>query len=416
MTPDSDSRSAAGNHGLAALRFSQYVIFLIGKLLAYSSHHMVVVAVGYQIYDITGDAMTLAYISLVLVCPTFFFALVTGYASDRIDRRTVLIGGYAGLALASGALWLISGLDLITSWWVYVALVINGTARAFLSPAVSAIIPNLVPREVFANAVSWNTVTTRATQIGGPALGGIIYLWGPEAVYATATIACLAGTLGCLWLAVRRPEPSGKPAGLGELLAGVVYVYRSKVILGVIIVDLIIILTASITAVLPIIAKDVLEVGPTGAGILRSAIALGGLSAALIMTRYPITRHAGQVMFIAAVVLALTTVAIGFSTSFLLSIVLMAIVGMADMINVNIRHTLVQIATPDNMRGRVTAVAMVAASSSTELGGFRAGALAAVMGIVPSIVVGGVVGLVLVALCWKLFPELARIQRYDRLD
>lgn len=402
--------------GFAALSHREFTIFAGSKLLAYSSHHMLVIAVGYQIYDLTGDAMALAYISLVMVCPTFLFALFTGYVSDRFDRRAVLVGGYGCMALSGSALWVISNLDLIASNWVYAALFINGTARAFVNPAMNAIIPNLVPKHDFPNAMTWNMVITRITQIGGPALGGFIYLLGPEVVYATTAISCTIGALGTLYLTPRAVLSSGNIPGMKELLAGAVYVYNSKIILGTVMLDLIIILSASIVAVLPIIAKDVLEVGPAGAGILRSSMAVGGLSAALVMTQIPITRHAGRIMFVGSTLLALSVICMGYSTWFPLSIAIMAVMGMADMLNVNIRHTFMQVATPDNMRGRVSSVAMLAASGGTELGGFRAGAMAALIGIVPSIVVGGIVGLALVGMCWKLFPEMARVQRMDRLD
>lgn len=377
---------------------------------------MLVLAVGYQVYDLTGDAMALAYISLVMVCPTFLFALFTGYVSDRFDRRSVLVAGYGCMAVSGAALWIISDLGLIASNWVYIALFINGTARAFVNPAMNAIIPNLVPKDDFANAMTWNMVITRMTQIGGPALGGVIYLLGPEVVYATGAICCAIGTFATLSLTPRAATATGKMPGMGELLAGVVYVFKHKIILGTVMVDLIIILSASIIAVLPIIAKDLLEVGPAGAGILRSSMAIGGLIAALAMTQIPITRHAGKIMFVGSGLLALSVIAMGFSTWFPLSIAIMAFMGMADMLNVNIRHTFMQVATPDNMRGRVSSVAMLAASGGTELGGFRAGLMAAMIGIVPSIVAGGAVGLVLVGVCWKLFPEMARVQRMDRFD
>jgi MFS family permease len=411
--PDSSAQSAGG---FAALRHREFAVFIISKLLAFSSHHMVVVAIGYQIYDLTGDPLALAYISLVMVCPSFCFALFTGYVSDRFDRRSVLIAGYGGMALAAGGLWLISAMGLAASAWVYAALFVNGTARAFANPATSAIIPNLVPKSNFANAVSWNTVTTRVTQICGPALGGLLYLLGPDVVYATAALACTTGALSIARLAPRTPQSTGKLTGMRELLAGAVYVYRSKIICGTILLDLIIILSASVTAVLPIIAKDVLAVGPAGAGILRSAMAMGGLTAALAMTHMPVTRRAGLIMFGGAGLLAASAIVVGLSTWFPLTIAAMAFMGMADMLNVNIRHTLMQVATPDDMRGRVSAVALIAANSATELGGFRAGAVAALVGIVPSIVGGGVAGIILVGLCWKLYPELARIQRGDRLE
>lgn len=416
MSPDPSSQSAGTASGFAALRHRELTNFLVSKLIAFSSHHMIVVAVGYQIYDLTGDAMALAYLSLVMVCPTFCFALFTGYVSDRFDRRMVLSLGYAGMAAACAGIWLISEQGLITTPWTYVALFLNGTARAFANPATTSIIPNLVPKDEFPNAMTWNTVTTRATQIGGPALGGILYLFSPEIVYGTAAICCAIGALGTLRITPRKPTATGKKPGIGELLAGVVYVYRSKIIFGAILLDLIIILSASVTAVLPIIAKDVLDVGPAGAGTLRSVMAAGGLTTALVMTHIPINRQAGQLMFLGAALLALSAIVVGLSPWFPLTIVAMAFMGMADMFNVNIRHTLLQVATPDNMRGRVSAVALLAAGSATEIGGFRASVTAAAFGVVSSVVVGGIAGLILIALCWKLYPELAKVQRYDRVE
>lgn len=416
MSLDTPAPRTEKPSGFAALRHREFTLFIGSKLLSYSCHHMLVLAVGYQVYDLTGDAMALAYISLVMVSPTFLFALFTGYVSDRFDRRSVLVAGYGCMALSGAVLWIISNLGLIASNWVYIALFINGTARAFVNPAMNAIIPHLVPKDDFANAMTWNMVITRMTQIGGPALGGVIYLLGPEVVYATGAICCAIGTFATLSLTPRAATASGKMPGMGELLAGAVYVFKHKIILGTVMVDLIIILSASIIAVLPIIAKDLLEVGPAGAGILRSSMAIGGLIAALAMTQIPITRHAGKIMFVGSGLLALSVIAMGFSTWFPLSIAIMAFMGMADMLNVNIRHTFMQVATPDNMRGRVSSVAMLAASGGTELGGFRAGMMAALIGIVPSIVAGGVAGLVLVGLCWKLFPEMGRVQRMDRFD
>jgi MFS family permease len=416
MTTPASAPSAGNPSGFAALRYREFSVFLVSKLLAFSAYQMLIIALGYQIYDLTGDAMALAYLSLVLICPTFCFALLTGYVSDRFDRRAVMSVGYGGMALASAGLWLISHSGLVVSSWVYVALFVNGTARAFANPATTSIIPNLVPQDCFANAVTWNTVTTRATQIGGPALGGIIYLLGPEVVYALAAVFCAVGALGILLIAPRRPPSTGKKPGVGELFAGVTYVYKNKIIMGAVLLDLIIILSASVIAVLPIIAKDVLAVGPAGAGILRSAMAAGGLTTALAMTHLPVTRQAGMLMFTGAALLAVSAVVVGLSTWFPLTIAAMAFMGMADMFNVNIRHTLMQIATPDNMRGRVSAVALLAAGSATELGGFRASAVAALIGVVPSIVAGGFVGLALIGLCWKFFPTLARVQRADRID
>ena len=401
--------------GIAALRHRDFAIFSVAKLLVLTSHHMLLIAVGYQIYDITGDALALAYTNLVMIAPTFLFALVTGYVCDRYDRRLVVLGGYTCMALTAACLWLLTELDLAASGWVYATLLLNGTARAFFNPATNALIPNLVPANCFANSVAWNTTGTKTSQIVGPMLGGLIYLLGPDMVYATSAVGCLAGVLLCTLIAPREAGSKSKRTNLRELLAGVVYVYRTKVILGAILLDVVVILSAGVTAVLPIIARDVLEIGPAGAGLLRSAMAMGGLAAALVMTRFPVTFRAGLMMFIGDAVLCMTAIVMGVSTWLALSIVTMAVMGMADMLAINIRQTLIQVATPNDMRGRVAAVSTIAGNSGYELGGFRAGLATGLFGIVPALVVGGAVGLALLLVCWKAFPDLARVQRADKL-
>ena len=415
MSADQSSSDIQSARGFAALRHREFATFAFSKLLIFGAHHMLLVAVGYQIYDLTGDALALAYVNLVMVLPTFYFALFTGYVSDRVDRRTILVVGYAGMAAAAAVVWGFSVFGMVASGWIYVAFFINGTARAFFNPATNAIIPSLVPMDCFPNAITWNTVATKSAQIGGPALGGIIYLIGPEVVYITSAVFSVIGVLCVAGIAARPVEFSGKRIDLTELLAGIVFVYRKKILLGAIALDLIVILTASVHAVLPIIAKDILEVGPAGAGILRSAMASGGLLAALALTRFPIYNRAGLIMFMGDAVLTICAILSGLSTWFPLTLGAMVCLGAADMLSINIRLTLIQVATPNDMRGRVSAVSTVAGNSGYELGGFRAGLVAGLVGIVPSIVAGGLVGLVLVGLCWKAFPELTRVRRADRL-
>jgi predicted MFS family arabinose efflux permease len=202
---------------------------------------------------------------------------------------------------------------------------------------------------------------------------------------------------------------------LKELLAGAVFVWHKKVVLGAILLDLLLMVMASCVYILPIIAIDILQVGPAGAGVMRSAMAVGGFLAAFTMTRFPITRHAGRIMFASTLLVAALSIGMGLSTSLVLSSIIMALIGATDMISVNIRQILIQIATPNDMRGRVGAVSTIAGNSGNELGAVRAGLVAAVFGIVPTIVVGGVIGMIVVGACWKLFPELAKVQRFDRV-
>jgi MFS family permease len=413
MASESSPPKVESARGFAALRHRDFALCIGSKLLVFGSQHMVMLAVGYQIYDLTGSALALAYINLVMICPTFLFAFVTGYACDRFDRRTILICGFATMAISGSALCWLTLIGEATSGWVYVALALASGARAFHNPATNSITPTLVPKSVFPNAVAWSTLTSKMAQIGGPAIGGIIYLFGPEVVYATAAVCFTIGTIGVSLIRPRGASAPDKPFTGGALIAGLSFVLKKKVLRGAVLLDLCVVLTSSVVAVLPIIAKDVLDVGPAGAGLLRSAMAMGGILAATVMTGLPITARAGLIMFASDTLLALSAISIGLSVWFPLSLVTMFMMGVGEMVSLTIRHTLFQIGTPNEMRGRVAAVSMVAGNTGSELGGFRAGLVASFIGIVPSIVVGGVVGLAVVGIGWKLFPELARVERLD---
>ena len=414
-TPTGSPPSGPDNtRGFAALRHRDFLIFVLSKWAVFTSHHMLMVAVGYQIYDLTGDALFFAYVNLVMVLPTFLFAPFTGLVSDRFDRRNVLAVGFFFMGVATFAVCGLSLAGLVTSAWIYAALFLNATSRAFFNPSTNAIIPNLVPMECFPNAVAWNTICTKVGQIGGPAIGGAIYLLGPEWVYSSSAVLCMLGALGVMFIQARGASAKGKGFNIDELLAGLLYVYRKKLLLGAIMLDLTVILTATVNAILPIIAIDLLAVGPAGAGLLRSALAFGGVCSALIMVRFPVTGRAGVIMFAGDAVLAAGAIVLGFSTVFSLSLFIMCVMGMAEMFSTNIRHTLIQVATPNDMRGRVAAVATIAGNSSHEIGGFRSGLFTAFLGIQTAIVLGGILGLVMVGVCWKVFPDLVRVQRVDR--
>lgn len=404
-----------GSKGFAAFRHRDFSIFIVAKGLATLSLNMVMVALAYQIYDLTGDPMNLAYIGLAILAPSLGFALVTGYVADRNDRRVVTSVCYVGMLVAT---LLFAAFSLFGDWtriWpIYAILLLLGTARAFYQPAQNAIVPNLVPTEVYPNAVAWNTSITKLGQITGPMAGGLLYLAGPELVYLSAGGIFLVSILGTMMVKARIPSTGKAPLSLSVLVAGFAYVWHKKVILGAISLDLFVVLLSTVTALLPIFAKDVLEVGAAGAGMMRSAIAVGGVLTALVLTQLAMTRAVGTIMFTTVGLFGVATLMFGFSTWFPLSLLAMALLGATDMVSVYIRQTLVQIATPDAMRGRVSAVNAVFINTSNELGEFRAGAMAAWIGAVPAALVGGVAALVIAGGFWKLFPDLARVQRMDR--
>jgi len=397
-----------------AFRHRDFRILFFGKLVASLSLHMVMVAIGYQIYDLTGDPLNLAYIGLAIFAPTLGFAPLTGYVVDRFDRRLVLAGCYLVMLISAilFTLFALSGTKEV--WPAFVILVFYGSGRAFHMPCANALVPNLVPVEEFPNAVAWNTTANKLSQVCGPAIGGFLYLLGPEVVYGSAAAVFSVGILSVAMIRTRSDRKDTEPISLGTLLAGVRYVWEKKVVLGAISLDLFVVLVAGATALLPVYAKDVLDVGAWGAGLLRSAVAAGGMVTLLVLTQMALTRDVGRIMFVCVFVFGVATTVFGLSTWFALSLTAMAVLGAADAISVFIRQTLIQVATPDEMRGRVSAVYSVFVSTSNEIGEARAGFVAAWIGAVPTVVIGGIGSVLIAGLCWKLFPQLANLQRVDR--
>lgn len=400
--------------GAVAFRHRDFRLFFFSKLFATLSLHMVMMAIAYQVYDLTGNPLNLAYIGLSIFVPGLAFAPVTGYVADRFDRRLVLSLCYVAM-LFSAALF--TGFTLSEPeevWPAFLILVFYGTGRAFYMPASNALLPNLVPVADFPNAVAWNTSGNKVSQIGGPALGGTLYVLGPEVVYGSAAVVFAVAIAFTAIIRTRTRREGRDPISIRILLAGLRYVREKKVVLGAITLDLFVVFLGGVTALVPIYAKDILEVGAAGAGWLRSAIAVGGVVMALVLTQVVMTRAVGRIMFTSVAVFGLATIVFGLSTAFTLSFAAMAIMGAADMVSVYIRQTLIQVATPDEMRGRVSAVNAVFISTSNEIGEVRAGLVAAWLGAVPAAVVGGIGSVIIAAAFWKLFPDLARVQRMDR--
>lgn len=403
-----------GPSRLGALRHRDFLLMFVGRAFAWIALHMVMVAIGYQVYDRTGDLMNLAYIGLATFAPAIGFALVTGYVADLFDRRLVIAACYATLLVTSLLFCAMTLADVQEVWPVFAILVVLGTARAFYQPASASLVPNLVPAPIFPNAVAWYSSIGKIAQVVGPALGGLVYLAGPEVVYAVASGGFLLGVGTVIAIQTRTGRTGRQKTTLAVLLAGLRYVYDKKIIFGAISVDLFVVLLGGVTALLPVFAKDILEVGPSGAGFLRSAMAAGAVIAGLALTQVAMTRAVGRILFVSIAIYGAATVVFGFSELFWLSLLAMATLGSADMVSVFIRLTLLQIATPDDMRGRVSAVNSVFTGASNELGEFRAGFMAALIGTVPAVVFGGVGSIVVAAAFWKLFPELVKVERMDR--
>ena len=369
------------------------------------------VAVGWWVYDLTRDPLDLGLVGLAIFLPAVLLVLVAGHVADRFDRRLILITCYAVAALAALGLFACAWVGVQSVLPIYALLVVFGTCRAFANPAGQAIVPNLVPPEDLAAAVAWHALAWQAAIVIGPAVGGLLYLLGAPVVFAAGTLGFLV-TLVLLGrirhrLIARAPEP----LDWTRVLAGLRFIRSQPVVLGAISLDLFAVLLGGATALLPIYARDILHVGPAGLGLLRSMPAVGAVLMALWLAHRPLQRQTGRRLFQSVAVFGLGTIGFGLSTHLWLSLVFLFILGAADMVSVYIRMTLVQLETPDAMRGRVSAVNTVFIGASNELGEFESGALAALIGAVPAVVAGGVGTLAVVVLWARWFPTLLRRDR-----
>lgn len=398
-----------------------FVRFWLTRLAGTAANQMLMVAVGWQMYELTGSAWDLGLVGLYQFLPALLFTLVAGFVADRVDRAKIVATCLAAqfvvaivLAVASYEYALHGGnagnasVSVLSRELLLGISVILGLARAFQMPAQQALIALLVPAPLLPRAMAFSASGLQAAVIAGPALGGAIYVAGAAAVYATCAGLLAVGTVLALFIRYEHaPVPYERPT-IAMLLAGVSFIAERKVLLGAVSLDLFAVLLGGATALLPMFAKDILHVDAWGLGLLRGAPAVGALVMSITLTRWPMDRKVGPKLLSAVAVFGVATVVFGVSTSFWLSLGALAVTGAADMVSVVIRQTLVQLETPNEMRGRVSAVNSVFIGASNQLGEFESGATAAVLGPVGSVVVGGV-GTLVVALLWlRLFPTLAK--------
>ncbi|YBV96086.1 MFS transporter [Phyllobacteriaceae bacterium JZ32] len=392
----------------AAFRHSSFAKYWLSRFASAFAIQIVSVAVGWQIYDLTRDPFDLGLVGLVQFLPALLLVLVTGAASDRFGRRLIMGTTLAVEAVAAAILLFLTIAGLFEPLTVFATLAAFGIARAFLGPAAASLVVNLVPTEIFANAVSWNSSAWQIATIIGPVAGGLLYGISPVVAYAVAMV--LLATSAILIFSIPKPaqHTSSEKPSLETMLAGFRYIWKEKVVLGAISLDLFAVLLGGAVALLPVYARDILELGPWGLGMLRGAPGIGAVLTALWLTGHPVRDHAGIIMFVCVGLFGLFTVLFGVSTVAWLSIAALALLGAADMVSVYIRETLMQLWTPDHVRGRVNAVNMVFVGASNELGEFRAGFMAALIGTVPAVVFGGV-GSIAVAVLWAYwFPQLRK--------
>jgi MFS family permease len=371
------------------------------------------VAVGWQVYALTGSAFNLGMLGLVQFLPMVVLTLAAGHAADRYDRRSIVrtcqaVMGCSALMLAMGNFfgWLhIAG--------IFSAVAVIGAARSFEHPTMSALLPGLVPDPLLPKAAALSSSAVQTAFIIGPAVGGFLYAAGPTAAYSTAALLFISASLLSSFIRFDRVPPSSSSRDFRSLFSGIAFIRGRPEILGAISLDLFAVLFGGATALLPIFARDILHTGPWGLGVLRSAPSVGALAMSVFLARFPLERRIGHLMFGAVIVFGLATMTFALSTSLLLSLGALVALGSADVISIVIRTTLVQLSTPDEMRGRVSAVNSLFVGTSNQLGEFESGVTAALLGTVPAVVVGGL-GTIVVAILWmRLFPDLRRVDSFE---
>lgn len=397
----------------AAFRHTAFRNYWAARFLTTFATQIVSVAVGWQIYDLTRDPFDLGLVGIVQFLPSLVLVLVTGVVADRFGRRRIMALATLLEAACALVLLLLSWHGLHSPLPVFAVLVLFGIARAFFGPASASLVANLVPPHDFANAIAWNSSAWQTATIIGPVAGGLLYGLSSEAAYGTAAVLMLLALL--LILGIPKPaqrSETDKPS-LESLFAGFHYIWREKVVLGAISLDLVAVLLSGATALLPVYARDILDLGPWGLGMLRSAPGIGALCVAVWLAGHPLRDQAGAIMLFFVAVFGALTALFGLSTVAWLSIATLAFLGATDMVSVYIRETLIQLWTPDEVRGRVNAVNQVFVGASNEVGEFRAGTMAALIGTMPAVVVGGI-GAVAVAGIWAaIFPDLRKVRRLD---
>ncbi len=396
------------SHNASLWVHRSFILLRFARLASVTASQMLMVALGWQMYDLSGSAWDLGLVGLMQFLPALALALPAGQWIDRHHRGRILAGCLALQVAVALALALGSGGGLVTREWLLALSVVLGALRAVQMPAQQALTPLLVPAAELPRALAFSSAGLQAAIIAGPALGGLIYAASATATYgACAALFAVAGAL-CLAIRYEHQPPLREPPSWHSLLAGLRFVAAHKVVLGAVSLDLFAVLLGGATALLPMFAKDILHVGPLGLGLLRGAPALGALAMSVVLTRWPARRRVGPLMLGAVAVYGLATLIFGVSTNFGLSMAALAVTGAADMISVVIRQTLVQLETPDAMRGRVSAVSSLFIGASNQLGEFESGATAALLGPVGSVVLGGVGVLVVAGLWPRLFPALSR--------
>jgi MFS family permease len=409
-----NSGAAPGGPSRGALGYSGFRFFWLTTLLVSFAVQIMSVSIAWQIYDVTGSAFLLGLVGLSLFLPSLLLILVTGLASDRFNRRIIMRVCLAVELLCALGFLLFTNAKAHEVWPIFLILVTLGTARAFWNPAVSSLAPNLVPPEALANAITVNTAAWQTAGIVGPALGGLLYGLGPSVPFATGAALMLLALAAAALIPKPPARRSEQATNIDTMLAGFRYIFSNKIVLGAISLDMFAVLLGGAVALLPVYAKDILHAGPMALGFLRAAPGVGAILMGLVLTAFPIRDRAGRLLFVFVGLFGIFTATFGFSNVIWVSVLALAAVGACDMVSVIIRDTIMQLWTPEDVRGRVNAVNSLFIGASNELGEFRAGSMAALVGPVPAVVLGGVAS-VLVAGIWAWnFPGLREQRTLDK--
>jgi MFS family permease len=408
----------------APMRIPAFRAFWAARLATTIAQMAMVIIIGWQVYDIAREtmdpkaaALRLGIIGLVQFAPLFLLTLLTGWTADRLDRRWIARGAVALELACAVALGLLAWHGTTTLFSLYVVAALLGVARAFAGPALGALAPNLVPREILPNAIALSSIAWQSGAIIGPAVGGYLYAWAPEAPYAGSALLFIIALAGLFAIGpVPRPEVNRGPNPWKQMVEGLSYVRHNRLVLGAISLDLFAVLLGGATAMLPVFARDVLHAGPEGLGHLRAAPAVGATVTAAFFAIRPLKTNVGVKMLAAVAVFGAATIVFGLSRSMPLSLVCLTLLGAADMFSVYVRQSLIQLYTPDSMRGRVGAVSSLFISASNELGEAESGFLGALIGPVAAVIAGGVGAIAVVFLwSWK-FPELRLARSFEPPD
>jgi len=396
------------------LRHGPLTRFWLARVATSVAFQMQTVAVGWQLYDLTANPVDLGLVGLIQFIPVLLLILITGQIVDQHDRRIVLALAQAVEVAGALVFALATLFGVIDARVILCTMFVLGAARAFDITASQTMLPGIVPAAMLPRAVAVVASSNQAAAIAGPALGGVLYIAGPSAVYVTCCALSLAATLLVLSVRNERTADKREPFSMAVLFAGIAFIRKSPIVLGALSLDLFAVLLGGALALLPIFARDVFAVGPWGLGLLRAAPAVGALAISFVLMHAPLRNHVGRAMFAAVATFGVATIVFAWSTSLALTLVALAVAGAADMFSVVIRQTLVQLETPDAVRGRVSAVNTLFLGTANRLGDFRAGLMAGWLGAGPAVLIGGV-GILAVVVVWvKLFPALSRVERFSR--